>query len=41
MNINPVTTKHYDNFYLLGRRKNKPNSNPIKANLKNAKINLS
>jgi hypothetical protein len=29
MSISPVMTKHYDNFRLLGRRKNKPNSNPI------------
>ncbi len=29
MNINPVTTKHYDNLYLLGHCQNKPNSNPI------------
>jgi len=41
MNISPVMTKHYGNFRLLGRPKNKPNSNPIKPNLKNAKMNLS
>ena len=33
MNIRPFATKTYANIRLLGRRKNKPNSNPIKANL--------
>jgi len=41
MNITFCLTKLYGNFYLFGRRKNKPNSNPIKPNLKNAKMNLS
>ena len=41
MSINPVKTKHYGNFRLLGRRKNKPNSNPIKPNLRKAKMNAS
>ena len=31
MSINPVTIKHYGNFHLLGRCKNKPNSNPIQT----------
>jgi hypothetical protein len=35
MNINPDMTKHYGNFHLLGRRKNKANSNPIKPNFTN------
>jgi len=34
MNIKPLMTKHYDNFHLLGRCKNKPNSNPIKPKTK-------
>jgi hypothetical protein len=29
MNTSQVMTNHYDNFRLLARRKNKPNSNPI------------
>ena len=41
MNISFCLTKHYGNFRILGRRKNKANSNPIKPNLKNAKMNLS
>jgi len=40
MNINLVTTKNYENISLLGRCQNKPNSKPIKPNLKNAKMNL-
>jgi len=40
MNITPLITKYYGNFHLLGRCKNKPNSNPIKSNLKKAKMNL-
>ena len=32
MSISHVITKNYDNFRLLGRRKNKPNSNPTKPN---------
>ena len=31
MFISQVITKRYGNFSLLGRRQNKPNSNPIKA----------
>jgi len=34
-------TKHYRNFRLLGRRKNKAKTNPIKPNLRKAKMNLS
>ena len=44
MNINPAMTKPNGNFHLLGRRKNKPNSNPIqtqnKANSKPIKPNF-
>ena len=31
ININPVMTKHYGNFNLLGHRKNKPKTNPIQS----------
>jgi len=41
MNINFCLTKHYGNFCLIGRRKNKANSNPIKPNLRKAEMNLS
>jgi len=33
MSINPFMKKHYGNFYLLGCRQNKPNSNPIQTQL--------
>jgi len=32
MNINPFMIKLYGNFHLLGRRKNKAKTNPIKPN---------
>ena len=32
MNVNKVLTKHYENVHLLGRRKNKANTKPIKPN---------
>jgi hypothetical protein len=35
MNINPDMTKHYGNFHLLERRKNKAKTNPIKPNFTN------
>jgi len=41
MNINPVMTKHYNSFHFLARPKNKAKTNPIKANLRKAKMNLS
>jgi len=31
MNISPVMTKHYGNFNLLGRPKNKAKTNPIQS----------
>jgi hypothetical protein len=40
MNLSPVITKHYGNFHLLGRRKNKPNSNPIKPNFLETQMNI-
>ena len=40
MNINFCLTNLYANFRFLARHKNKPNSNPIKPNLKNAKMNV-
>ncbi len=40
MNINLIMTMLYGNFHLLGRSKNKPNSNPIKPNLRKAKMNV-
>ncbi len=40
MNISQVLTKHYGNFRLLGRPKNKPNSKPNKPNLRKAKMNV-
>jgi len=41
MNISVYTTKHYQNFIPLAGQKNKPNSNPIKPNLRKAKMNVS
>jgi len=32
MNISSFITVDYENVHLLGRRKNKPNTNPIKPN---------
>jgi len=40
MSISLITTKHYNNFRLLGRRKNKAKTNPIKPNLIKAKMNV-
>jgi len=40
MNVNPYNTKDYKIFIPLAGQKNKPNSNPIKANLKRAQMNL-
>jgi hypothetical protein len=31
MNLSPDITKHYGNFPLLGRRKNKAKTNPIQT----------
>jgi len=39
MNVSAVNTKGYENIRLVGRRENKPNSNPIKANKKPIKAN--
>jgi len=41
MNVTKVLTKEYENGTLGKRGKNKPNSNPIKANLLNAQMNVS
>jgi len=38
MNVNIYYTKDYQNFIPLAVGKNKPNSNPIKANLPKCKI---
>jgi len=38
--INIYDTKDYKNFIPLAGQKNKPNSNPNKANLKRAKMNV-
>jgi hypothetical protein len=40
MNVNSCETKEYENFIPLAGRKNKPNSNPNKANFRKAKMNL-
>ncbi len=39
MNVNIYNTTDYENKWQRRVRKNKPNSNPIKANLKKAKMN--
>jgi len=41
MNANFFETTDYQNFSPLAGPKNKPNSNPIKPNLKRAKMNVS
>ncbi len=41
MNVNIYNTTDYENIWHRKVRKNKPNSNPIKANLKRAKMNIS
>jgi hypothetical protein len=40
MNVNKVLTKDYEKRTLGERGKNKPNSNPIKPNLRKAKMNV-
>ncbi len=40
MNVNPYNTTDYENKWPRRVRKNKPNSNPIKANFKRAKMNI-
>jgi hypothetical protein len=41
MNVSNIITMNYKNFIPLPGYKNKPNSNPIKANFRNAKMNVS
>jgi len=40
MNVNPYNTTDYENKWQRRVRKNKPNSNPIKANFQKAKMNI-
>jgi len=40
MNVNPYNTTEYENKWQRRVRKNKPNSNPNKANFKKAKMNV-
>ncbi len=40
MSVNLYITTDYEKFIPLAGQKNKPNSNPIKANLKRAKMNI-
>ena len=40
MNVNTVKTRDYENELPLRPPKNKPKTNPIKPNLKNAKMNV-
>ena len=40
LNVNKVLTEDYEKRTLGQRGKNKPNSNPIKANLLNAQMNV-
>ncbi len=40
MNANPYNTTDYENKWQRNVRKNKPNSNPIKANFQKAKMNV-
>ena len=40
MNVNTYNTTDYENKWQRRVRKNKPNSNPIKANFKRAKMNI-
>jgi hypothetical protein len=40
MNVSNILTRNYKNFIPLAGQKNKPNSNPIKANLRKAKMNI-
>ena len=41
MNISPVMTKHYEQKQPLRQSENKAKTNPIKTNLRKAKMNLS
>ncbi len=41
MNVNIYYIKEYQNFIPLAGQKNKPNSNPIKPNLRKAQMNIS
>ncbi len=40
MNVSDIITRNYKNFIPLAGYKNKPNSNPIKPNLRKAKMNV-
>jgi len=40
MNVTSFITKYYENKWQRKVRKNKPNSKPIKANLRKAKMNV-
>jgi len=40
MNINPYNTSDYENKHTRTLGENKPNSNPIKPNLRKAKMNV-
>ncbi len=40
MNVNQYNTNNYGNFIPLAGQKNKPNSNPIKPNLRKAQMNV-
>ena len=40
MNVNPYNTREYENKSNWTIGKNKPNSKPIKANFKKAKMNV-
>jgi len=40
MNVNPYITMHYENISDWTLGENKPNSNPIKPNLRKAKMNV-
>ena len=40
MNVSNIITRNYKNFLPLAGQKNKPNSNPIKPNLRRARMNV-
>ncbi len=40
MNVSNIITRNYKNFIPLAGQKNKPNSNPIKPNLRKAQMNV-
>ena len=40
MNVSNIITRNYKNFIPLAEQKNKPNSNPIKPNLRKAKMDV-